>query len=214
VAVRDTQGDFALRVGTTNVLRGGTASVPVDLETPLDLTALRFGLSVPVTVLEALQLVPVAAELGSATVAPDGPDHSRLEFTAASGATFLGAQRLAQLGFTAPAGNESVALTLLPEAVEAVRIDGVVITRPKLNPGKVFVLGDAPLLDIVPRGATAELHLYGRSGLRYQVESTESLDPGTVWTAEGIHTLNGNPVVIPFTPAASGDGFFRSRRLP
>jgi hypothetical protein len=214
VAVRDTQGDFALRLGTTNVLRGGSASIPVDLETPLELRALRFGLSVPVTALEALQLAPVAVELGTATVVPVGPGHSRLEFTAANGATFLGAQRLAQLGFTAPAGDESVALRLSPESVEAVRVDGVVITRPRVVPGRVFVLGDAPLLDLVVRGATAELHVYGRAGLRYQVESTEVLGPGATWVSEGTHTSTGDVWVIPFTPAASGDGYFRSRRLP
>lgn len=214
VAVRDTQGDFALRLGTTNVLRGGSASIPVDLETPLELSALRFGLSVPVTALEALQLAPVAVELGTATVVPDGPGHSRLEFTAANGATFLGAQRLAQLGFTAPAGDESVALKLAPESVEAVRVDGVVITRPRVVPGRVFVLGDAPLLDLVVRGVTAEIHVYGRAGLRYEVESTDALEPGATWVSEGTHTSTGDVWVIPFTPAASGDGYFRSRRLP
>jgi len=214
VAVRDTQGDFALRLGTTNVLRGGSASIPVDLETPLELRALRFGLSVPVTALEALQLVPIAVELGTATVVPDGPGHSRLEFTAANGATFLGAQRLAQLGFTAPAGDESVALRLAPESVEAVRVDGVVITRPRVVPGRVFVLGDAPLLDLVVRGATAEIHVYGRADLRYEVEPTAALEPGATWVSEGAHTSTGDVWVIPFTPAPSGDGYFRSRRLP
>jgi hypothetical protein len=105
-------------------------------------------------------------------------------------------------------------LRLSPESVEAVRVDGVVITRPRVIPGRVFVLGDAPLMDLVVRGATSELHVYGKAGLRYQVESTDALEPGATWVPEGTHTSNGDVWVIPFTPAASGDGYFRSRRLP
>lgn len=165
VFVRDTQGDFAVRLGTTNVR-------------------------------------------------PDGPNHSRLEFTASSGLTFLGAQRLAQLQFVAPPGTVSSAVTLAPDLVEAVRLDGVVISRPKIIPGRVFVIGDQPLLDVVPKGAGAELHLYGRGGVRYQIESTEAFAPDAIWSPETTHTLNGNLEVIPFTPAPAGDGFFRSRRLP
>jgi hypothetical protein len=214
VAVRDTQGDFAVRIGSTNVFRGASGSVPVGLESPLELTALRFGLTVPVTALDQLRLAPVAAEVASATVRPDGPDHSRVEFTASSGLTFLGAQVLGRLEFVSPAGSQSVALTLDPDQIEAVKLDGTVIGRPKVHPGRVFVVGDQPLLDLVWVGDRTELRLYGRSGLRYQVESSPAIDPTSVWTPQGVHTLSGDVLTIPFTPAASGDGFFRSRRLP
>ena len=76
VAVRDTQGDFALRLGTTNVLRGGSASIPVDLETPLELRALRFGLSVPVTALEPYGLWPEARRVIALAASRDSSLHS------------------------------------------------------------------------------------------------------------------------------------------
>ena len=214
VTVRDTQGDFAVRIGSTNVFRGGSSSVPVGLESPLELTALRFGLTVPVTALDQLRLSPVAAEVGSATVRPDGPDHSRVEFTASSGLTFLGAQLLGRLEFVSPAAKDSVALTLDPDRIEAVKLDGTVIGRPKVYPGRVFVIGDQPLLDLVWVGDRTELRLYGRSGLRYQVESSPVIDSTRVWTPQGIHTLSADVLTIPFTPGASGDAFYRSRRLP
>ncbi len=214
ITVRDTQGDFSLAIGKTNVFRGGSSSVPIDFQSPTDLVAIRFGLAVPVTDLDQLTLVPLAPELGTATLLPDGPGNSRVEFTTLAGSTFVGSEQLARLQFHAPAGTTSAKVPLAPDSVVGVRSDGNLIVNPRVVAGHVIVVGDQPVLDLATTEGTTTLQIYGHAGVQYRLESTPAYISGATWTPLGTVQMTSDVQIAPFVPGSVGNGFVRARRLP
>jgi len=214
VTVRDTQGDFSVTLGRTNLYRGNASSVAIDLESPLDLVGLRFGLSVPVTALDQLSLAPLAPELATATILPDGPDHSRLEFTSVAGSTFVGSERLARLQFHAPDGTASLKVPLEPDSTVGVKPDGSTIANPRVVPGRVVVIGEQPVLDLGWNGAAPLLQVYGRTGVQYRLETAVVLAADAVWSPIGTIRMDADVQAVPFAPDNADLRFIRGLRLP
>lgn len=215
LVVRDSVGDFALRLGRTNVLRGGAAAeVPVEVESGQELTALRFDLVVPPSDLSGLNLLPFAPEVGGVTLRPGAGGRSTLELSAAVGASFAGRMDLARLGFQAPAGADSSALNLVPESVVATRPDGSTILNPRLKPGRVFIVGERPLVDLEGEGAGRKAVVYGRPGVRYRVESSPVYGPAAAWSSRGTLPSAFPAGLLEVGTLEEGDQFFRGTPIP
>ena len=182
IIVRDTQGDFRLALGRTNVFRGQTSAVPVRLSSGIELTNIRFALELPVTALTNLSLQPLAAELASATLSPQSSNRSQIVFTPNAGESFQGDAALASLRFTALPSGPSLILPLLMKDLEARRFDGGLITNPTAEHGRVIIVGEEPVLEALrsPLG-THQLTLYGRPGRAYEIESTAVVPGGSGW---------------------------------
>src|SRR6185503_10095052 len=82
VIVRDTQADFTIGVGTTNLLAGSSNAVPIEITSSADLDHILFELVAIDPHLSGLNLQSLAPELASASFEPiaDGLYRLRLEF--------------------------------------------------------------------------------------------------------------------------------------
>ena len=211
IIVRDTLGDFRLSLGRTNVFRGEAASVPVRLTSGIELKDLRFSIETPITVLTNFTLTPVAAEVGSATLTPDGTNRSRITLLPAPAQVFLGDSELARLGFTALPTGSSVVLPLLVQDVQAQRSDESYVLNIATDDGRVVVVGEEPILEAHRLGSSNEvkhLTLYGRPGRIYEIQSSVLNAPIT-WTMAGEVLLTA-PSAELYVPSPAGNIFYRA----
>lgn len=88
--VRDAQGDLVVEMGVTNLFAGDPGSVPIRLISGVDLVRLTCVLEASESSLAELGLVPVAPEIGLASLRRLGPDRYELELTAAIGEVLRG----------------------------------------------------------------------------------------------------------------------------
>ena len=182
IVVRDTRGDFGLGISSTNVFRGDSGTVILQLNSPLDLTTVSLRLDLPGNILTNLALVPLAPELASATLLPRGSDQYQVEFTAVPGLTLAGDLTLARLNFGTPTGTLSGVQSLVPSELRALRPDGSTLNSSLADVGRVVVVGNQPVL-LAGRDTNAApvFTLFGQPGVNYQVESTSSLETGSIW---------------------------------
>jgi hypothetical protein len=175
----------------------------------IELGDIRFVVNQPVTALTNLNLLPVAAELASATLTPLAANRSQLVFTPQAGQSFLGDEALALLRFTALASGPSVVLPLQFTNVEVRRIDGTLINLISTGDGRVFVVGGEPLLDVhPPLLGNHRLTLYGQPGHIYQILASPAA-AGAPWNSVTNATLTGESKSVQL-PAGPGSTFYRA----
>jgi hypothetical protein len=187
IVVRNTEGDFKLSIGTTNVYAGASGTVPLTIQSSTDITNLTVGLEVPQARLTNLMLSSVAPELSSSVLVPNGTDRSELRFVTAAGQVLDSAQTLAWLAFGTVPNTNSAIVPLDLFAVLAVRSTGAVLTNGVAFDGRVFLVGNQPLLDAEPG---SRLALYGHTGGTYTVEFSTNL-PALTWSNAASVTLTG-----------------------
>jgi len=172
VIVRNTEGDFTLSIGSTNVLLGSNSAVPIVLNSSLDITNVSVSLETPQSRLTGLVLSPTAPALASAVLLPNGTDRSELRFTTAAGQVLDAAQTLASLGFTA-SGSNSAIVPLTFSSLVAWRSTGLALTNGRAFSGQVIVIGEQPVLTLERPDA---LTLYGQPFHYYEVITSESVE--------------------------------------
>jgi hypothetical protein len=176
VIVRPVAYYYTLSLGSTNVLVGGTSSVPVSLNTSLPLTNITTLVQVPATQLTNLTLSAVSAEILSTLLQPLGTNQYAISLSLNPALNPGNARTLAQLGFTAvPETNSSIA-TLLLSQLSAVQANGQTAAKPGAFGGRVFIIGRQPLLDAwLGTNASRMLTLYGNPGASYQIAENTNL---------------------------------------
>ena len=176
VIVRPVAYYYTLSLGSTNVLVGGTSSVPVSLNTSLPLTNITTFVQVPATQLTNLTLSAVSAEILSTLLQPLGTNQYAISLSLNPALNPGNARTLAQLGFTAvPETNSSIA-TLLLSQLSAVQANGQTAAKPGAFGGRVFIIGRQPLLDAwLGTNASRMLTLYGNPGASYQIAENTNL---------------------------------------
>ena len=214
VIVRDNLPDFRLSLGTTNLLVGQTNSIPVQLTTGLDLTNLAFTLSLPVPRLTGLLLQPLAVELESAVLQPDGANQSQIHFLAHAGQTLRGDRSIARLVFGTDTNEHSAIVPLLAAGLTSVLANGEAITNGAAFGGRVFLIGREPILDAYPGSNLApQLVLYGQPGKTCAVET--NLVPGNAnsWGRCVVVTLTGTTTNVGGLRSDSPVAFYRAVEL-
>jgi hypothetical protein len=184
-----------LSIGSTLLQTGQTGSVAMVLSSSAGLTDLDVILDVPLGRLTNLAFQALAPEIDPllATVTPQSATAWLLHLAAASGQILVGSNQVAQLGFTAIAGQPSalVPLTLLP--FSATTADGVLLTNRPVNPGRIVVIGRESLLEAsLDSSGKPGLTLYGKPSSSYIVEFTTNLCSPVDWV----------PLPSTFNPAA------------
>jgi len=209
VVVRDTQGDFRLTLGSTNVMAGKPQTVPVRLQTGVGLNRLEFWLDSPSDSLTGLQLIPLAREIESAVLQGDGASYrASLNFT--TGSLVSADESIAELRF-GTAGLESVVAPLLPSGLTAVDFLGETRRGAAVN-GRVIIVAQDPVL-ILDNSSEPEIVLFGLPGRRYQLESAEDLSPDSTWDILEPHTLEGEFQSILMVPVTDATRFYRCREV-
>jgi hypothetical protein len=211
IIVRDTQGDFILALGSTNVFIGETNSVPLTLRVGTELSDVSFLLGANSERLGALSLGAIAPEIVSSTLQPSGSNQSRVQLTARAGDELIGSMTLAQLNFTALSNHPSTIVPLRFEDAQARQPNGNLLARPKTADGRVFIIGEEPILDSVleTNGAMA-LTLYGRPERHYTIETNMNLASAAGWRAWEEIDLFSPWLALPDVPPTGPMVFYRA----
>jgi hypothetical protein len=176
VIVSAVVNEYTVALGSTNLLVGTASSVPVTLQSSLPLTNLTTLLQAPSALLTNLTLLAVSPEILSTLLQPQGSNQYAVTL-ALNPALSPGASRtLAQLGFTAVAQTNSAIANLLLPQVSAVQSDGEAAAKPGASGGRVFIIGQQPLLDAsLDTNGSRMLTIYGKPGASYQIGSNTNL---------------------------------------
>ena len=182
VMVRNSLPDFVFGVGTTNLFAGESNSIPLTLRSGLEITSLSVTIEVPADSLSDLELVPVATELGSSSIFLKEGGLGEIEFTSRTDDFLQGELLLGHLKFNAPAGPHSSVVPLAVSSVRASLNGGGVSGDGRGLGGRVFVIGNEPILDAgVSSNRSLYLTLYGWPERRYRVESSLALTSAPEW---------------------------------
>lgn len=178
VTVRDSQGDFILAVGATNLFIGESNSVPVQFNAGVDLATVGFSLTTDDQRLTNWQLRGVSPLVGSASLVPSGANRVAVSFTALPGQTLPVGSPLALFDFRSLTNAPSGFVRLQPQAVLGQLTGGTVLSNGLAYSGRVVVIGEQPLLDAL-NGVSRELVLWGNPGQTYRVDFVPEL--GASW---------------------------------
>jgi hypothetical protein len=211
VVVRSVASEYVLGLGSTNVLTGSSNSVPVTLQTSLPLTNVTANLQVPSALLTNLSLQAVSSEVVSTVLQPVGSNDFAI-YLALNPALSPGASRtLAQLAFTATPQPHSAIVTLSPLQLSALQSDGVIAPKPGATAGRLFILGNEPLLDVdLSLGLNLSLVLYGELGTNYSVQASPGLNLGGSWQPVTNLTLTNSFQLIGVGQPTNAMMFYRA----
>jgi len=181
VVVRPVGYEFVLSLGSTNVLVGKNASVPVALQSSLPLTNITAILQVPAANLTNLTLLGASPEVLSTLLQPLGANLYSLNLVLNPALSPGNLRTLAQLGFLASPQTHSTIVPLVLPQLSGTQTDGSAASKPGTGNGRVFVIGREPLLDAwLGSNASRKLTLYGKPGASYELDYTTNL-PGGRW---------------------------------
>ncbi|MBK9137279.1 MAG: Ig-like domain-containing protein [Verrucomicrobia bacterium] len=210
VTVVDALSDFALGVGTTNLLAGEAGFVPLGLVAGVPLTNVSFTLTTDEAALTNLVLQPRAPGLSASSLERVTTNLFRVTFALQPGSQLLGTQELARLSFYAPPREDSTVVHLDATEVLGIGSDGTVYDNGAGKPGRVFVIARQPIVADLERSAgTATLTLYGRPGQTYLIESTPALRDAA-WLQESRLVLSNTWMRVSLPEAADAMGFYRA----
>ena len=208
IIVRDTQGDFVIQPGSTNLFAGETNAIPLTLAAGVDLTSVSFQLASDATRLTDLALSDLAPAVGNASLISAGSNAVALAFDALPGQTLVANAPLASLGFRAWPNATSGFVYLTPSALLGLRTSGAALTNGLGHIGRLTVIGNEPLLKNL-RGTSRTLIVWGIPGI-YTIEWSTRADGG--WQTLGQVTITDNAASLPLTD----DGptlFYRAYRV-
>lgn len=170
--------ELTLSLGSTNVVVGATSSVPITLQSSLQLTNLAAVINVPSFYLTNLALQPVSPEVLSTLLQPLGTNRYAIRFSLNPGLSPGPLRTLAQLGFVATSQTNSAVVLLQMPQLSALQNNGQIAPKPGAFGGTVFVIGNTPLLNAwLTTNLQRMLTLYATPGPNYEIDySTNLLD--------------------------------------
>jgi hypothetical protein len=176
VVVSPVRFEFVLSLGSTNVLVGRNASVPVVLQSSLPLTNITAIVQAPGSSLTNLALLGASSEVFSTLLQPLGTNMYSINLVLNPALSPGNLRILAQLGFLAPPQTHSAIVPLTLPQLSGTQTDGSAAAKPGTANGRVFVIGREPLLDAwLGTSFSRKLALYGNPGSSYELDFTANL---------------------------------------
>jgi hypothetical protein len=215
VTVVDTQPDMVFNIGTTDLLVGATATVPLRLTTGADLTNVTIVLDVDNAHLTNLALSDFATQVASAQIQSITDNQYQLQFQSQPNMRLQGDLPMADLGFGTTTSSNSAIVALHGASISGVRASAPTPITGVITDGRVFVIGTQPLLDASP-GTNQQLALtiYGLPGKRYSLESLSGLSGTNGHSVESVFSVNALKTALPPLTMQKQLEFFRARLLP
>lgn len=185
VFVRDTTADLLVAVGSTNVLNGQSASLPLGLNADPGITNVSFRLPLPPGALASVSLGGLAPDVLSATLSELTADGVTVRLELASGTSLTTDRHVADFRFTTVPGDASDLFVVNPTQITGTKAAAEPVASTLSRAGTLILIGREPVLQL--NGADS-LTVYGRPGTRFQVQTAP--DMNGPWTPVG-------PVQIP-----------------
>jgi hypothetical protein len=199
---------LALTLGSTNVIGGQTASLPVTLSSSDGVTNLQFTVQISDAVFTNALIAPTAAGIGSASVTDQGAS-VLVTIQASPGQVLRGTEPVAELTFTALTNQPSGFVGLPVASVSAAKPDGSGYVNYITQPGWVAMVQDTPLLTAVVGSATDRtLTLYGLMDVNYEVQCATNLVSPIIWLPL-LDFTQTNAVITIHVPATNNAIFYR-----
>ena len=200
-----------LAIGSGVVHIGEDGSVPLQLTASSPVVDLTFLLDVPTNRLGNLALQNLAPEIASFAVQYTAQGVVIAVNTQPGQALSGAGKHIADLRFTAATNQTSAFVPLRVAAIDAAA-DTFEITNKSARPGRVVVVGKAPLLEAMENGDARRLILYGEVGARCAVQSTLRLETPITWQAWQEVTLTSLFQVWDNVGPVNGALYFRAFR--
>ena len=202
-------------IGTTDLLVGATSSVPLSLITDADLTNLTVLLNLNSVQLTNLTLSGFASQVASAQIQPVANDQYQLQFQSQANTRLQGNFNMAALGFgTTPSSNSAI-VALTGQSLSGLRGTSTNPVTGVVNGGRVFVIGNQPLLDAgEDTNQQLALTIYGLPGKRYSLEALPGISGTNGHTVVSTFKVRALKTGLPSLPMQQPIQFFRARLLP
>ncbi|HEU5123205.1 MAG TPA: CARDB domain-containing protein [Verrucomicrobiae bacterium] len=215
VQVVDTHPDLVFDIGTTQLLAGATAAIPLVLSTGADVTNVTMLLNVSGDRLTDLALTDLATELAFAEIQSAGSNRYQLRFSSLPNSLLQGDRSIAQLAFGTTANSDSEIVHLSGEGLVGKSASSVTPLNGVAHAGRIFVLGEKPILDVATAtNHFAALTIYGLPGKRYSLEKFSTLGGTNEPTVASVFILDNLKTELPWIAMDQPMEFFRARRLP
>jgi hypothetical protein len=180
VFVRDTTADLLVAVGSTNVLNGQSASLPLGLNADPGITNVSFRLPLPPGALASVSLGGLAPDVLSATLSDLTADGVTVRLELASGTSLTTDRHVADFRFTTFAGDASDLFVVNPTQITGIKAAAEPVASTLSRAGTLILIGREPVLQM---GAIDSLTVYGRPGTRFQIQTAPELNGP--WTPVG-----------------------------
>ncbi|MBM3883698.1 MAG: cadherin repeat domain-containing protein [Verrucomicrobia bacterium] len=209
VIVHDVLGDFSLSLGATNLFVGEAKSVPILLDSGLDLTNVVFRLEVPPGHLSGLALEALSGEVRTGSLQPAGATAHTLSFALDPVPRDSGSRQIARLRFVAEPGQSSAIVPLRCLELRGIRSQGSIVSNAWGFGGRVIVVANEPVLLLEP--ATG-LTLFGHPGVTYEIQRSDRVGAHADWRTVTHLTLAGRWTSLPELGYSGEAGFYRARQ--
>ena len=185
VFVRDTTADLLVAVGSTNVLNGQSATLPLGLNADPGITNVSFRLPLPPGAIASVSLGGLAPDVLSATLSDLTADGVTVRLELVSGTLLTTDRHVADFRFTTVPDHASDLFVVKPTQITGIKATAETVTSTISREGTLILIGREPVLQM---GGVDSLTVYGRPGTRFQVQTAP--DMNGPWTPVG-------PVQIP-----------------
>jgi len=185
-----------ITVGSTNVLRGKSAAVPIYLASSEGVTNLTCNITWPVGHLSNAALVATGPAMATCSLLDQGTN-LLFSMQTVAGQVLQGTQQLAQLSFTAISNQNPVLLSLPIQHTTASKANGSAYTNCVAPTATVAVTGGEPFLfaSVAPNSSRS-LSLYGFVGVSYQLQSATNFGAPTIWTPVWNYVQTNSSITI------------------
>lgn len=212
IIVADTEPDFRVWIGSTNVFAGETGRVPIWLDSGAMLTDLNLRLVLPSGLLRASRLTSITAGAGSGGMTPTGDDGLILQFVGRPGTASSGTEQLALLEFATLPGQDSMRAQIHVPSAWAFAADGRSL-KGRGGSAPVVILGETPLLELSDRTTVdAQLSIYARPDATVLIERSAGNLIEPAWIRHASVTVTNLPTLILVPIDAPGAHFYRARQ--
>jgi len=150
IIVRDTHPDFALSLGSTNLLLNETGSVAVMFSTLVPVTNISFTLRIDDERLTQIAFTSRISDDAAVEFSNLGSDRFHVVIAMVPGNLLQGTLELGALSFAVVDQPNSAIVPLDIIQLSGIHSDGRQIGQTAVDPGRVFVVLAEPLLEIVP----------------------------------------------------------------
>ena len=213
VTVRDTRSDLSLLVGSTNVLAGAAISAPLVLSSGADLSTVEFELMADDTHLDTIDLVTTAPEITGSSLEFVSDGRFRVSMNFDTTVAQAGTREIARLNFTTKTNGQSSAASLQVSDFAALRQNGEAIANTVVQPGRLFVIEEEPILDTSVTGTNrVRLVLYGKPGTQCIIETRSSFGAEEDWVEATGLTMGTSWFTQNWLMESSQPRYFRVRR--
>jgi hypothetical protein len=211
VIVLDTQPDFRVNIGTTQLLASASADVPLSLQSGLDLTNVQWVLAINNDRMENLALQNLASQVGAAELLPLGSNQYSARFASRSDAVLQGNLQLARLAFDTGTNTHSAVAQLAVQSLTGSRVSSIAPVNSAGGAGRVFIVGVEPVLDSRATNGQFRIALYGKPGSSYQLTYVTNLFESDWQLA--LRTPQTNLVQEVGVPTALPKAFYRAEEF-